>query len=144
MQYKGGETIFRNPNDLENASKQFWKDYSVGVAENMRKAVLAKGKWVSDGKCTGKYALACADSLWKAAYAFVEALNNINNHDTIAHCCKHQGNGDDTDGDSSGITLAMYARALMLAGDLASVDPVTVTDTHAAADQDPTVEPQED
>jgi hypothetical protein len=123
---------------------QFWKDYSNVIAENMRKAVLAKGQWVSNGKCTGKYALSCVESLWKAAVPFIQALNKINNHDTITHCCKHQSNPRDDSGDTSGIDLITYVRVLQLASDLADVDPVDDIDTHGPTNQDPEVQPADD
>jgi hypothetical protein len=110
----------------------------------MQKAVSAKGQWVSDGKCTGKYAISCVDSLWKASFAFVKALNEINNHDTIAHCCRTQTNtGKGDDGDTSEITLLDYVRSLQLASNLASVEPADGADNLGATVQDPAVPPED-
>ncbi len=105
--------------------------------------MLAKGQWVSSGKCTGKYAISCVEALWKAAVPFVQALNKINNHDTITRCCNHlpkEGEG----GDSSGIDLMTYIRVLQLAQDLGSADPVVSTDEHGPTDQDPDATPSDD
>jgi len=61
--YGGGTLVLKDTSTAEKDTVQFWTDYSNAIAENMRKAVLAKGQWVSNGKCTGKYALACVESL---------------------------------------------------------------------------------
>jgi len=142
--YGGGTLILTDPNKAEADTVQFWKDYSNAMAENVRKAVLAKGQWVSNGKCTGKYALSCVEGLWKATFPFIQALNKINNHDTTTHCCKHQSNNPRDDSDASGIDLFTFVRALQLASDLESVDPVDDVDTHGATDQDPDTTPSED
>jgi hypothetical protein len=144
VQYGGGTLVLKDVNTAEKDTVQFWKDYSTAIAENMRKAVLAKGQLVSNGKCTGKYALSCVDSLWKAAVPFIQALNKINNHDTITHCCKHQSNTGDDTGDTSGIDLMTYVKVLQLASDLANVDPVDDIDTHGPTNQDPEVQPADD
>ena len=134
-----GPLVLKDTITAEQDTVQFWTNYSNAIAENMKKAVLAKGQWVPNGKCTGKYALACVESLWKAAVPFIQALNKINNHDTITHCCKIRSKPQGDSNDTSGIDLMTYVRVLQLASDLADVDPVDDIDTHGPTDQDPAV-----
>jgi hypothetical protein len=146
MQYGGGTLVLKDTKTAEQDTVNFWKDYSDAIAENMKKAVLAKRTWVLNGKCSGKYALACVESLWKAAVPFIQALNKINNHDTVTHCCKslnNRGGPGDDEGDGSGIDLLTYVKALQLASDVAYVEPIDDFDNHEVYSQDPAVEPAE-
>ena len=145
VQWGGGTLVLKDKTTAEADTVNFWKSYSNDIAEKMRKAVLAKGQWVANQKCTGKYAISCVDSLWKASSAFVEALNKINNHDRISHCCKTQNNaGEGEDGDTSGIDLFTFVRSLQLASNLEGVDPADDADTQGPTDQNPDVTPSED
>lgn len=112
-------------------------DYCDDIGKKLGVALSVKKGWVKNGGCGSKYSLSCASSLWDATTTYIDALNNINNHDTTKTVCGQGGKGDDED-DGSGVDLNAFIQALQIASKLADVD---IEDT--PIDQNPSNPPQD-
>jgi hypothetical protein len=71
---------------------RFYSAYTDDVAKKKfnSTALSVKASWIVNAPCSDTYAVICASNLFKAAYDFINAINQIRNHD----CCCKQG-GDD-------------------------------------------------
>lgn len=97
---------------------KFYPAYSDDVAKKISTALSVKASRIVNAPCSETYAIICASSLFKAANDFINAINQIRNHD----CCCNQGGDDDQASNAINVEYETVVKVLAFSDDVATVE----------------------
>lgn len=101
-----------------DVGSKFYPAYSGDVAKKISTALSVKASWIFNAPCSDTYAVICASNLFKAANDFINAINQIRNHD----CYYKQGGDDDQASNAINVEYETVVKVLEFSDDVATVE----------------------